>query len=148
MIQKLLIVTMGLGLLGVSACLDCRRIDCYNGVFGTLEYRSKSDSTNLFADGTFDIVALRIQQLRGSVASEFVTAPLAGGTQVPILWNDLAVTGFVFSPAVGVSDTMWVYTERGPESECCGSTIVLRYATVGADTVAHGLSDGLILIYK
>jgi hypothetical protein len=159
MIQKLLIVGLGLGILSAAACKDCeyincedcKYIDCAPGAQLSIEYRSQSDSTNLFTNGTYDIAALQAQQLIGpaTIASDVRLFEVSAELPILIYWYNESLKGFVFSPDAGVSDTIWVRTEWGEETKCCGQELVLRQVAIGTDTFFYDQPNGgLITIYK
>gem|GEM_PF-3379400 len=120
----------------IPSCDHCRTVDCAVGDLITVQFISKSDSSDLIKAGVLSALNPRISSLSATGTTSLLT-PIAFSSENSnfLSFNILRnVRGFELLYADGAVDTL-LFTTHIEESECCGEGIVLDLAVLGTDTL-------------
>ena len=141
-------------LFALPACKKLRCDECADGDIKILLFMSKTDSTDLILEGPYSVDSLRITPIRIDTtrpgARTQVEFSPTGTYYDAFIWADKNTSGYVIQLDTLPPDTLFVSTfDFVPTIEdCCPGFTAFEMLTLNGDTLANGLNDYTIRIFK
>jgi hypothetical protein len=129
-------------------CGECTTIDCDPG-YVAVQFLSKTDDSDLFADSTYQRDSLQLFTLAGDGTAADYSYQLNGwkisNLPAPYFTIDKDAVGYIFQYNSLERDTLGLTFTWSEDSDCCPAAPVVTYGIFRGDTIFPDAGAYLIL---
>ena len=128
-------------LLSLTACDDCRDVECADGDYKALIFQSKADGSDLILGGVYRLDSLRILPVLIDPSKPGARVRINLDYQNALIWADANTAGYIIQLDSLPPDTLLATVGPSVGDGCCPSvtefkTLLLNWQVVPSDYTA------------